>query len=429
MVTNNLETTTPKLMFREEALAHFATPKETHKLIAIIKPFTWVVLAVLGFISFSVLIWSITGAIPVTLQSQGILIPEQGVFITVTAPDGVNTVQTMSINQGDFLQSDQNIAVLNNPELMENISTRKRYVQDLKEKLASLQKEAAESIKSKEDMNKRQQLIIKEQLSNKERQESSIADYLVKKKELFKKGYSTVPDLLQLENQINSIKQEASRLKEQLIQLEQDERSTHEMWRQKEREIEIKLRDEQRDFENLVAKLETTTAIKTPRNGRVINIHKKVGDKVLVNDPIVTLSHGSNDHSEALIYVNSAEGGDIKEGMTVYIAPTYLEKEQFGYIIGKVIQVSTYPETSRSLMSTLQNEDLVKKFSEGAPPISVRVKLEKDLESPSKLSWTTGKGPDVDILPGTLIRGRIVVKNLLPIELLIPKLKKLLGFM
>ncbi|MBX9976771.1 MAG: HlyD family secretion protein [Alphaproteobacteria bacterium] len=226
-----------------------------------------------------------------------------------------------------------------------------------------------------------------------------------------------ITDILNIESQINVIKDEKRREKEKILQMQQDETAHKEMWAQKERELSLKLIDEERDFANLIAKRDATHAIKSPISGRILSIHKNVGDKVLVNDIVMTMGKGDDNNLEALLYFNPLEGKEMKENARVYMIPTYLEKEHRGFMEGRIMHISPYPETARSLMKALQNEELVKKFTETNPPISARVSLDRVSMVSSLLSPLT---------PGTWLYARVVVHQSSALALIIPELKKLL---
>jgi HlyD family secretion protein len=418
----------PSLIFRDEALAHFSTPSDMNKIFTLTRPHTWILLIIFGVLIWGAISWSVLGRIPITIQAQGILIPQEGIFDTVTAPEGVNIIQEMPLKVGDHVQKDQVIITLENPELAKNIADRKNYIEELKGKLESIKQEAVLSLQTKKENNQKQKEIIKRRLEVKDDHQKNLEDFLQKKQELLKKGYSNITDILGLENQINVLKEEELRAKEQMIQMDQDEISTKELWQQKEREIALKLADEERDFNNLKTRYESSKVIKSPIEGKVISIHRQIGDKVLVNEPIITISHGDEKTLEALMYINPLDGKEVKENMTVYMIPSYLEKEKSGYIVGKVSHISSYPETAKTLMATLQNEDLVKKFSESQPPLSARIKIETDPKNPGQILWTTGKhNEDTALSPGTWIYGRIVIKELSPLSIILPELKKFLG--
>ena len=106
--------------------------------------------------------------------------------------------------------------------------------------------------------------------------------------------------------------------------------------------------------------------------------------------------------------------------MEVKLSPSTVEVEKFGYIKGKVIQVSEYPATFDGMMNTLQNKELVQSFFTGMPPIAVRIALNVDENNSSGYEWTSGDGPEVEIKSGTLCSSKIIIKNKRPISLILP---------
>ena len=352
-------------IFRDEALAYISTPSDVNKVITVVGSGTWIIILTLVIAMIFGLGWLFYGSIPITLQGQGILIPKGGIFKTITSPEGFNVIKDLRVKAGQFVEKDQVIAVLDNPEITKTISVRTDYVSDLKRKRDQLSLDAESSIKDKKENYEKQKKIIEDGVKTKVVYLKRLEDNLVKQKALLKKGYARQQNVLDVENQINTIKQEDFHSKEKLIQLQKELIVDQENWKQRERDIAIKLSDEVRGLQDLQTRQDTTKIVKSPMSAKVISVHHKVRDNVPANEPLVTLSQGDETQLEALVYLNPLEGKEVKVGMKVYMIPTHLEKEHVGYIEGEVTHVSTYPETVRSLMSTLQNEELVKKF--GAP--------------------------------------------------------------
>ena len=406
-------------IFRDEALAYISTPSDVNKVITVVGSGTWIIILTLVIAMIFGLGWLFYGSIPITLQGQGILIPKGGIFKTITSPEGFNVIKDLRVKAGQFVEKDQVIAVLDNPEITKTISVRTDYVSDLKRKRDQLSLDAESSIKDKKENYEKQKKIIEDGVKTKVVYLKRLEDNLVKQKALLKKGYARQQNVLDVENQINTIKQEDFHSKEKLIQLQKELIVDQENWKQRERDIAIKLSDEVRGLQDLQTRQDTTKIVKSPMSAKVISVHHKVRDNVPANEPLVTLSQGDETQLEALVYLNPLEGKEVKVGMKVYMIPTHLEKEHVGYIEGEVTHVSTYPETVRSLMSTLQNEELVKKFAETSPPISARVSITKRDEKSNKTPIKLFK-----LSPGTWIYGRVIVERRSPFAIIIPEIKK-----
>ncbi len=407
-------------IFRDEALAYISTPNDVNKIITVVGSGTWILIAVFVGAMGMALGWLFYGSIPITLQGQGILIPKGGIFKTITSPEGLNVIKDLTVKTGQVVEKDQVVAFLDNPEITKTIAVRTHYVDDLKKKRDDLASDAAKSIKEKTEHYEKQKTIIEESLKRKEDYQIQLETNLEKQRMLLEKGYARQQNVLDVESQLNALKEENLRSKERLVQLEKELMVDQENWTQKEREIALKLTDEERGLEDLKTRQETTKTVKSPLKGKVISIHHKIRDNVAANEPLITLSQGDESQLEALIYLNPLEGKEVKVGMVVYMIPTHLEKEHVGYIRGEIIDVSPYPETVRSLMSTLQNEELVKKFTESSPPISTRISITKDQQKDQKSPVEFFK-----LSPGTWIYGRVIVERRSPFAIIIPEIKKL----
>lgn len=407
-------------IFRDEALAYISTPNDVNKIITVIGSGTWLLIFVFVLGMIMGLGWLFWGSIPITLQGQGILIPKGGIFKTVSSPEGFNTIKDLMVKTGQFVEKDQIIAILDNPEISKTIDVRKGYITELRKKRDDLAKEAETSMKEKKENYEKQKKIIEESLKNKKEYGKHLDANLEKQRRLLEKGYAKHQTVLDAESQLNALKEENLRSKDRLAQLEKELMVDQESWTHREREISLKLSDEERALNDLITRQETSKTIRSPLKGKVISVHHKVRDNVPANEPLVTVSQGDETLLEALIYLNPLEGKEVKVGMKVYMIPTHLEKEHVGYVQGEVIDISPYPETARSLMSTLQNEELVKKFTETSPPISARVKITKDplkdKESPIE---------HFKLSPGTWIYGRVIVERRSPFAIIIPEIKKL----
>jgi HlyD family secretion protein len=406
-------------IFRDEALAYISTPNDVNKLIKVIGSGTWILIIVFVVAMVMGLGWLFWGSIPITIQGQGILIPKEGVFKSINSPEGFNTIKELNVKSGQYVEKDQVLVLLDNPEISKNIEVRSAYIADLRKKQEDLTKEAEISIKEKKINYEKQKKIIEDSDTSKFEFRNHFENNLQKQRAMLEKGYASHQNVLDAESKLNALREDATRNKEKLVQLQKELMVDQENWDQKEREIALKLGDEERGLNDLKTRQETTKTIRSPITGRVTGIYHKVRDNVPANEPLLTVSQGDEDQLEALIYLNPLEGKEVKVGMKVYMIPTHLEKENVGYVQGEVMDVSPYPETVRSLMSTLQNEELVKKFTEASPPISARVKITKD---PTKASKATIE--QFKLTPGTWIYGRVIVERRSPFEIIIPEIKK-----
>lgn len=122
---------------------------------------------------------------------------------------------------------------------------------------------------------------------------------------------------------------------------------------------------------------------------------------------------------QALLYVPVGDAVKINPGKQVQILPTGINKEEYGFIMGQVVQVSDHSlnmmDISRDTGLDEWNENLSKK----APVLEVQVELHRDAKTISGCRWSASEGPPLKIGSHTPCSGWIIVKNIRPIDLLL----------
>jgi len=157
------------------------------------------------------------------------------------------------------------------------------------------------------------------------------------------------------------------------------------------------------------------------RNGRVLEIGVDVGNVV---DPTtsVALLEDVSKPLEAVLFLPSPLGKQIRLGMEVDVAPLSVDQQNFGHMIGTVSWIAPSPATPQGMTRLLGNEALVQGLYQatGGSPLEVHVSLAEDPQSPSRYKWSSGRGPNLEITTGTLISNRIVIDEQRPLELVLP---------
>ena len=125
---------------------------------------------------------------------------------------------------------------------------------------------------------------------------------------------------------------------------------------------------------------------------------------------------------QAIIYVSSMDGRDIRPGMDVQILPATVKKEEAGYMLGVVASVDERLSTAQDMLRTVGSAEVVQVLAAGKiMPIAVHADL---LESGAGggYKWTLpgsaaryGK-----IQSGTLCSADIVTASKRPIDLVLP---------
>jgi HlyD family secretion protein len=120
------------------------------------------------------------------------------------------------------------------------------------------------------------------------------------------------------------------------------------------------------------------------------------------------------------------DGKKVYPGMTAQISPFNVKREEYGFMLGMVTNVSEFPSTPQGMKKVLNNESLIKVLSQGAAPIEIYADLVPDPRTVSQYKWSSPKGPQTEIHSGTMCYVSITVREQAPITLVIPLLKRYL---
>jgi HlyD family secretion protein len=181
-----------------------------------------------------------------------------------------------------------------------------------------------------------------------------------------------------------------------------------------------------REMEALAGTLGRNSEVVSPIAGRVVEIKISAGSVLSVGTPVV-LIEDEGAKLEAVIYIPAEQGKNVKPGFQVRVAPNTVKREEFGTMVGTVLDVSDFPVTPQGMTAVLHNDQLVKLFSHDGAPYAVAVSLQQDKSTASGYQWAVGKGPEVHLTSGTLAQAEITTRNRRPLDLVVPLIKKLTG--
>lgn len=159
-------------------------------------------------------------------------------------------------------------------------------------------------------------------------------------------------------------------------------------------------------------------------DGRILELNMNKGSIIQPGESLGTLEqYGGTVKMEAVIYVPAEQGGIILPGMEAQISPTIVNKEEYGFMLGRVISVSDYPATIKSMMETLGNENLVSLLAGQDAPLMVKIDLIPDSNTKSGYRWSTPGGPPMSIHSGSIIQSAVITHREKPISKVIPLLR------
>ena len=182
------------------------------------------------------------------------------------------------------------------------------------------------------------------------------------------------------------------------------------------------------DLANQQKKLKNDSYIIAQDEGRITEVHIKRGEYVTQGSSVAVVSKEGQSIKNlvAVLYVPLEYGKQLSEGMETNIYPSIVKKEEFGYMLGRVLSVSEYPATEKNIFSLVGSQGMAANFLSGGAVLEVIVDLLPSKDTPSGFKWSTLAGPPLKIESGTICKGSIIVQKVRPIEMLLPSIKKLI---
>lgn len=381
----------PGSMFRKAALERLSSPDKLDQLVTVVGPKGWVALyAIFGLVAVTIF-WSIFGSVSVKVQANGILLRTGGVLNVPTLISG--RITDIAVDTGSEIQRGDVIARIEQPDLLYEIFLLRQNIQDAV------------------DLTKQRVIQFKAKQKNLLKQLKALDERLASRKELFQKGLVTRQIVIDTAEKIQQIN----------FDLDQ---------------IPIDIQKEQDNMETLAKQLLTkqdalqrNSRIISPYSGTVVEVKVNVDGIAEAGQNIIGMELVGRTirELEGLIFVKASDGKKIKRGMSVSISPSDIKTEEYGSMIGTVIEVSSYPITKQAMLSTLGNETFANQMLEQGALFAVTVHLKTDPNSYNGFAWTSEKGPPSKVLSGSLCQASVTVEKRRPISFVIPFLKKTVG--
>lgn len=404
--------------------ASIGSPEQLDQMLRVASPGGWIALAALGLILVAALAWGLWGSIPTKVDGQGMLIRQGGVMDVVALGQG--QVLELKVTSGDQVNSGQVVALVAQPELESQIQTTEHELQQYADQQAKLKTFYVKQDQVQARIYVQQAQNINASIKDLKTRMAWLEERITAQQTLLDKGLITGQTLMDTRQQLASARENERSNQAKLKDLE-------------EKALQDQLKEEQQLFQAQLQVLETQGKLDLLRDqmlvrsqvvselsGRVLEIKSREGAEVNPGTPLFSLEPLDQD-LVVVAYVAAAQGKRIKPEMRIEVTPSTVERDEYGYAIGKVGAVSAFPATQQGMMSLLQNQELVTQFSRAGAPITVRADLLPDPATESGYQWSSRKGPPQKLFTGTVCTVQVVVEQQPPIQLVIPYFKSLLG--
>jgi HlyD family secretion protein len=413
--------TPPSRIFRDVALERLSSPDQLDRLIVITSPAGWVAATALFALLLAVVAWSILGSVPTRVGGEGILVTRGGQLFDAMAGAAGTLVTVVPI--GTQVHPGDVVATLDNTQGEQDLDHARNVLREQEGELTQVTERFDREMAARRGVNAQQRDNLQQTIATAEQRRVFYQQVLVAEAPVVERGFITRRFEQENRQQMAEAERDMRTARNQLLRLDADEldqrdRRDEEVWRQQEA-----VNAARRTLEELEIRLSRNTRITSPIAGQVTEIKAPAGTVVAPGKSILSIETGG-EGLELVLYVPPEQGKTIAPGQEVQIALSTFKKEEFGALLGHVIDVSEYPISTEGMMAVLQNAQLAKQFSVHGAPYAVRVGL---VAAPSGYAWTAGSGPPVRLSSGTTATAEITVRRQRPIALVVPLLRKVTG--
>jgi HlyD family secretion protein len=411
-------------IFRAVALDRLSSPDELDRLLRVTDSKAWIAQAAVFGLLILALIWGYTGKLPSTVSGQGVIVRTGGVLNVVAAGSGV--VAKLRVNAGDKIAAGQTIATVAQPSIVEKHRNalqmleqaqrernRTHVIREQEAKLATAavirkRANAEDEIKHLQD----QVALAKEQVSAQE--------------QLLAAGIVVKQKAIEARQSLTAIEDRIAGVRAQIQEFDVEEFASRAKVQQGDAEKGSAVQDAERNLHEIDNQLEIAQNVVSPYGGEVLEVKVLPGATVAMGDPIVSVQPDVQD-LQALVYLPAAQAKDVHPEMEVKISPSNVKPEEFGFVRGRVVYISDFPDTPAELMRNFQNEVLVKVLTNDGPVTELRVVMLKDPNTPSGYQWSSSKGPNLLLSGGTLCTAEVITRWQKPVTLIFPALRRAFG--
>ncbi len=414
-------------VFRKVSLERLSSPEQLDQLMKVTDTKGWLILLALGVVLVTAVVWGFTGSIPQSVSGTGILVKSGGVFEVISLSSG--RITDIAVSVGDEVTEGQVVARMAQPELSDQLRELKAVLATLRHQHAEIVAFGGKDVALQTRLLSQQRATIEQSIAAAEQSVRWYQEKIGIQEKLVQEGLLTRQTLLNTRQQLDDARQRISDGKSQLSQIAVKELELRNRRLEEERGSQIKIDQQERAIIELTSDVQSNTEIVAQQTGRILEILTEQGNVVSKGEAILTLDMLGRTVKdlEAIIFVPSIYGKQIKVGMPALIAPSTVKQEEYGLMLARVTYVSDFPATTRGMRRVLKNDKLVAGLAGADAPYEVHADLLIDSNTVSKYKWSSSQGPPLRIQSGTLATAQITVASRRPAEMVLPLIREYSG--
>ena len=178
----------------------------------------------------------------------------------------------------------------------------------------------------------------------------------------------------------------------------------------------------------LMDREQRTTNIVSTCDGVITEVQANEGDILSPGSTVICTIRREHYVNEltAVMYIPAETGKKVEPGMTIQLAPSGVDTNLKGSLMGIVRYVSRYPVSSGRIVKVLGNTELAGWIMQklNGTVMEVEVDLIKDKSSQSGYLWTSVVGKHPPITSGSVCSGKSITERMPPLEKVFLKLSQ-----
>lgn len=415
-----------KSVFRNAALDRLASPERLEQLVQVTSAHAWLALASLAVLIVALTGWSIVGRINTRAEGRGILL---GGEVSEVVAGWPGRVITLHASTGQEVAAGDLVVELEQPELIQRIENAKARVRDLQR-----EHEYVRTISNREmRIQRAYYAALRENVERKSNEQEEllrlVTAELERQQQLLADGNIPEAQIIAAQQSFSTTRAELASARAELAQVQLDEVNAEFVIQQRLITSEQALHEAEREVARLTNDYTLQRYVHSQYNGRVLELTVDEGSVIVPGQSLMKISPGGREigRLRAVVYVGGTDAKRVEREMIAQISPSTVRPEEHGYIIGRVERISDFPASPDGMRRVLKNDQLVGQIAALGTLFEVHVQLKRDTSTTSGYAWTSGPGPDVTIVDGTPVLGRIIVESRRPVQVVIPGLKKMLA--
>lgn len=380
----------------------------------------WWLLAGVALLATGLVIWSFLGNLQTRVSGTCMLLSSEGVVDIKAGAEG--RLADLAVRSGAELREGDLIATISQPDQDERIKRMQARLLEIERRAASIGSLSARGlILNNEAFARRigflnRQIEVANSRAEIERNQIETLGQLVEQK------LATRRTLEDARRTLAATETSVEVLRRQLADVDRERIEVAKREAEERAQIVLERSETQRELALLRGERGRTTEVRSAFAGRVVEIKAGRGTLVHTDTPVILLERsGTSAGVEVVMYVAASDGKKIVPGATAALLPATAQRDEHGFLTGKVSYVSDYPATPQALRATLGSDELVKELISVSAPFEVRIRLDRENGKPV---WTRVADDAPQVRAGTLCAGKVTVRQERPIGFVIPALRK-----